>query len=114
MPVATERGGPLLNWIICLPAGIISIPFVRTRQKLREMREPVFIYGRPFMIKSPPSIVIITLDCVRPDFLGCYGCTSVRTPHLDRMAAMGVVFDQAENRLHTVKSILALTMGGRP
>ena len=25
-----------------------------------------------------------------------------------------VVFDQAENRLHTVKSILALTMGGRP
>ena len=48
------------------------------------------------MIKSPPSIVIITLDCVRPDFLGCYGCTSVRTPHLDRMAAMGVVFDQAQ------------------
>lgn len=25
-----------------------------------------------------------------------------------------VVFDQAENRLHTVKAILALTMGGRP
>lgn len=25
-----------------------------------------------------------------------------------------IVFDQAENRLHTVKSILALTMGGRP
>ena len=25
-----------------------------------------------------------------------------------------VVFDQAENRLHTVKSIMALTMGGRP
>ncbi|MBI4870409.1 MAG: ornithine carbamoyltransferase [Candidatus Riflebacteria bacterium] len=25
-----------------------------------------------------------------------------------------VVFDQAENRLHTVKSIMAMTMGGRP
>lgn len=25
-----------------------------------------------------------------------------------------IVFDQAENRLHTVKAILALTMGGRP
>jgi len=25
-----------------------------------------------------------------------------------------IVFDQAENRLHTVKSIMALTMGGRP
>ena len=44
---------------------------------------------------SPPNIVIITLDCVRPDFLGCYGCRTVRTPHLDRMAARGLVFDQA-------------------
>lgn len=44
---------------------------------------------------TPPSIIIITLDCVRPDFLGCYGCRSVRTPHLDRMAARGIVFDQA-------------------
>jgi ornithine carbamoyltransferase len=25
-----------------------------------------------------------------------------------------IVFDQAENRLHTVKAIMALTMGGRP
>jgi ornithine carbamoyltransferase len=25
-----------------------------------------------------------------------------------------IVFDQAENRLHTVKAIQALTMGGRP
>jgi len=42
-----------------------------------------------------PDIVLITLDCVRPDFLGCYGCRAVRTPNLDRMAARGVVFDQA-------------------
>jgi len=39
--------------------------------------------------------VIITLDCVRPDFLGCYGCESVRTPTLDRLARGGVVFEQA-------------------
>ncbi len=42
-----------------------------------------------------PDIVLISLDCVRPDFLGCYGCDTVRTPHLDRMAARGVVFDLA-------------------
>jgi len=42
-----------------------------------------------------PDIVLISLDCVRPDFLGCYGCHAVRTPHLDRMAARGVVFDLA-------------------
>ena len=44
---------------------------------------------------NKPNIVLISLDCVRPDFLGCYGCGAVRTPHLDRMAARGVVFDQA-------------------
>jgi len=41
------------------------------------------------------TIVLITLDCVRPDFLGCYGCQDVRTPTLDRLAAGGVVFEQA-------------------
>jgi len=25
-----------------------------------------------------------------------------------------VVFDEAENRLHTAKAVMALTMGGRP
>jgi len=43
----------------------------------------------------PWNIVLITLDCVRPDFLGCYGCQAVRTPNLDRLAARGVVFEQA-------------------
>ncbi len=43
----------------------------------------------------PWNIVFVTLDCVRPDFLGCYGCQTVRTPNLDRLAARGVVFEQA-------------------
>ena len=41
------------------------------------------------------NIVLITLDCVRPDFLGCYGCQDVQTPTLDRLASKGVVFEQA-------------------
>lgn len=44
---------------------------------------------------QPWNIVFVTLDCVRPDFLGCYGCPSVQTPNLDRLAARGVVFEQA-------------------
>ena len=46
----------------------------------------------PFPLRN---LVLITLDCVRPDFLGCYGCQDVHTPSLDRMAARGVVFEQA-------------------
>ena len=44
---------------------------------------------------SNHDLVIITLDCVRPDFLGCYGCQRVRTPTLDRLAAKGAVFELA-------------------
>lgn len=41
------------------------------------------------------NIVLITLDCVRPDFLGCYGCQSVNTKTIDRLASHGVVCEQA-------------------
>ncbi len=41
------------------------------------------------------NLVVITLDCVRPDFLGCYGCRSVQTPTLDKLAGSGVVLEQA-------------------
>ena len=47
---------------------------------------------------SPPSAVLITLDTTRVDALGCYGGPAGLTPHLDGLAADGVVFDNA----HTV------------
>lgn len=42
-----------------------------------------------------PNFVLLTLDCVRPDHLGCYGYKGVETPFVDRMAASGVLFEQA-------------------
>lgn len=41
------------------------------------------------------SIILLTLDCVRPDHLGCYGYRGVDTPNIDRLAYEGVVFEQA-------------------
>lgn len=43
---------------------------------------------------APMNVVLITLDTLRADHLGAYGATTVRTPHLDRLASQGVVFDQ--------------------
>jgi arylsulfatase A-like enzyme len=43
----------------------------------------------------PPNVVLFTFDTTRADFLGCYGKESARTPHLDRLAAEGVLFEQA-------------------
>ena len=39
-----------------------------------------------------PNLVMIFVDALRPDFLGCYGNPDVRTPHIDRLASAGIIF----------------------
>ena len=41
------------------------------------------------------NVVLVTIDTLRADHVGCYGSTTVRTPHLDRLAAEGVQFVEA-------------------
>lgn len=43
----------------------------------------------------PWNVVLFTFDTTRADFLGCYGKESARTPHLDRLAATGFLFENA-------------------
>ncbi len=45
--------------------------------------------------EPPPNVLLITIDTLRADRLGCYGSPSGATPHLDRLAARGVRFDAA-------------------
>src|SRR5918992_3050779 len=40
----------------------------------------------------PPNVVILFADDLGYGDLGCYGHPSIRTPHLDRMAAEGMRF----------------------
>lgn len=41
------------------------------------------------------NLVLVTLDTVRADHIGCYGYAAAETPWLDRLAAEGVRFEQA-------------------
>ncbi|MFW6039406.1 MAG: sulfatase [bacterium] len=41
------------------------------------------------------NIVVLLTDQLRKDFLPAYGCRAIDTPHLDRLAARGVIFDRA-------------------
>jgi arylsulfatase A-like enzyme/Tfp pilus assembly protein PilF len=41
------------------------------------------------------NVVLITVDTLRPDHLGCYGDASIQTPNIDRLARGGIRFAQA-------------------
>src|SRR5438128_7172742 len=42
-----------------------------------------------------PNVVVITIDTLRPDHLGCYGYKQIKTPNIDGLAADGVRFESA-------------------
>ena len=43
----------------------------------------------------PPNLVLVTIDTLRADRLGCYGNAKAETPNLDRLARQGVLFENA-------------------
>jgi arylsulfatase A-like enzyme/Tfp pilus assembly protein PilF len=44
---------------------------------------------------SPLNLVLVTIDTLRADRLGCYGYSKVKTPNLDALAQRGVLFENA-------------------
>jgi len=45
--------------------------------------------------QAATNVILITIDTVRADHLGCYGASDVQTPVLDGLAHDGVVFEHA-------------------
>ncbi len=41
------------------------------------------------------NVLVLMLDSLRPDFLGCGGRDTVLTPHIDEIAARGLLFRNA-------------------
>jgi arylsulfatase A-like enzyme len=42
-----------------------------------------------------PNVILITIDTVRADHIGCYGAKGVSTPTLDALGRDGIVFERA-------------------
>lgn len=55
------------------------------------------------------NILIISLDAVRFDHLGCYGYKKKTSPNIDQIAANGVIFENAfAQSSHTIESVPSL------
>ncbi len=44
---------------------------------------------------SWPNVLLISVDMLRPDHLGCYGYTRETSPRIDRLASEGTLFENA-------------------
>ncbi|MDA2928701.1 sulfatase-like hydrolase/transferase [Acidobacteria bacterium AH-259-O06] len=64
---------------------------------------------------SRPSVILITLDTLRRDYVASYGSKKVRTPHIDSLAADGVRFGTAVSEVPlTLPAHCALLTGTYP
>lgn len=79
---------------IASPAGRASLTLGTNFARLTFAAEAraddtVRAYAKP----EPTSLLLITIDTLRPDRLGCAGNPKVRTPNLDALATSGVLFE---------------------
>ena len=56
---------------------------------------PCSLAATPPVRRPRPNVILITIDTVRADHVGCYGATDVKTPTLDALARDGIVFERA-------------------
>jgi arylsulfatase A-like enzyme len=64
---------------------------------------------------APTNVILISLDTLRADHVGCYGYSRPTTPVIDELAARGVVFERAiANSPWTLPSHASMLTGFRP
>lgn len=65
--------------------------------------------------EKPLNVVVVTLDTVRADAIGCYGNTRVETPAADHLASEGVLFARTTSHLPiTLPSHTTILTGSYP
>ena len=103
------RGLDWRGWTRLVSIGLILLALLSYLRALDVRRQPVPLVplrvpagfaSQPSLPLAPgalrgQSLVLVTLDTIRPDRLGVYGNSEIETPNLDGLAARGVVFTRA-------------------
>jgi len=64
---------------------------------------------------SHPNVLLITIDTLRADRLGCYGYERPTSPHIDRLATEGALFERLYTTLpRTTQSVATILTGRYP
>jgi arylsulfatase A-like enzyme len=62
-----------------------------------------------------PNVILITIDSLRPDHLGCYGYRRNTSPNIDRLAKESILFTQAISQAPwTYPSLFSILSGTYP
>ena len=82
--------GAIRTVIVCLCVG--PLLFLASCQSSNHQTVP----GRESVSARPGlNLLLVTIDTLRADRLGCYGYSKIETPNLDQLAREGVLFEKA-------------------
>lgn len=71
--------------------------------------------GRPTGMPQRPNILLLTIDTLRPDHLGCAGYERETSPNMDRFCEEAVVFEETlANSSRSLRSIPSMLTGKYP
>jgi arylsulfatase A-like enzyme/Flp pilus assembly protein TadD len=79
-----------LRHAVLLAATLASIPALSGCNRIEASRSD---RGRP--VPTGPNVLLVTIDTLRADHVGAYGASGHVTPALDRLAAEGILFENA-------------------
>jgi arylsulfatase A-like enzyme len=98
--LATAAAGPVA-------AGTPGWSHVRLVQRVAVARQAA--------ASDRPNVIVLVVDTLRADRVGVYGATPSPTPQLDRLAATGLVFEQAlAQSSWTMPSVASMMTGLQP
>jgi arylsulfatase A-like enzyme/Tfp pilus assembly protein PilF len=97
MVTPPKRRGPRRAASLAVVA-VLALVAVGLWLRLRPPQNEAEARARLVERRPPPrslNVVVVTLDTLRADRLGCYGFRGVDTPNIDAVARDGVLFEQA-------------------
>ncbi|MBS3820065.1 sulfatase, partial [bacterium] len=62
---------------------------------------------------SPPHVILIVIDALRAKNLGCYGGSSQASPHIDKLADNGILFENVYSSWNTTDQSLTSIFSGK-